>query len=147
MGEQVSPAIYEYKKRVGAWGMIVRLTAELSIVDDSPAEGERVQDKDVWIRFTATFPATEREWITYDLSLVATQLTIAELDARSTLVTVHDLEIPLLTDYQEEASALAMIGWLRENAGIRGIDIPVDFDKDNNRYVCDWGGTDSIRGE
>jgi hypothetical protein len=134
----MTPSTYEYKKRIGAWGLIVHVTAEITAVANIPSDAQRIADKDVWIQFAGSAPEADREWAIYGLSLTARQLENEGTESANTLVIVHRIEAPLLTDYQPEACALAMIGWLREYANVPGIEVPVTFDSDHNRYIFDW---------
>lgn len=139
-GREMTPAPYEYKKRIGAWGLIVRVTAEVSGVADVPSDAQRIADEDVWIRFANSASEPEKEWTAHGLSLAAKQLAAASIGSASTLVVVHGIEAPLPTDYQPEACALAMVGWLRKYANVPGVEVPVSFDNEHNRYVFDWDG-------
>jgi hypothetical protein len=56
------------------------------------------------------------------------------------LVRVDDWDVPLLTDYQEEAAAAAVVECLQQNYGIAGVDIGLTFDREWNRYRFTWDG-------
>jgi hypothetical protein len=83
----------------------------------------------------------------FGLRLVAGQLDTLGGGADAVLVRVYDWDVPMLTDYQEEVAAAAVIECLRENYGISGVDIGLTFDRVRNRYRFTWDGVRAEPGQ
>jgi hypothetical protein len=83
----------------------------------------------------------------FGLGLVAGQLDTLGGGADAVLVRVDDWDVPMLTDYQEEVAAAAVIECLRENYGISGVDIGLTFDRVRNRYRFTWDGVRAEPGQ
>lgn len=83
----------------------------------------------------------------FGLGLVAGQLDALRGGAGAVLLRVDDWDVPMLTDYQEEVAAAAVIECLRENYGISGVDIGLTFDRERNRYQFTWDGAQAEPGQ
>ncbi|MFF8400595.1 hypothetical protein ACF06P_02980 [Streptomyces sp. NPDC015684] len=127
-----------YKKRIGFWGLVARVTLDVRPVNEPPSEARRLDDSHVWwLPPQGIVPADER-WMEFGLGLVAGQLGALRGGADTVLVRVADWDVPMLTDYQEEVAAAAVIECLQQNYGISGVDIGLTLDRERNRYQFTW---------
>jgi hypothetical protein len=129
-----------YKRRIGSWGLVARVTLDVQPVDEPPREARRIDDSGVWWLPPQGLPSADERWMTFGLGLVAGQLDLLRGGADALLVRVDDWDVPLLTDYQEEAAAAAVVECLQQNYGIAGVDIGLTFDREWNRYRFTWDG-------
>ncbi|MEU7299019.1 hypothetical protein [Streptomyces sp. NPDC007206] len=137
---------YIYKRRIGSWGLLARVTVDVQPVDEPPREGRRIDDSHIWWLPPQGIPAAEEKWMAFGLGLVAGQLETLRDGADALWVRVDDWDVPMLTDYQEEVAAAAVIECLRENCGIDGVDISLTFDREGNRHQFTWDGASAEQG-
>ncbi|GAA5057363.1 hypothetical protein [Streptomyces similanensis] len=131
---------YVYKRRVGPWGLVARVTLDVRPVDEMPREARGIDGScHRWIPSHGLAPADAR-WMAFGLGLVARQLDALLGGAGRVVVQVVDWDVPMLADYQEEVAAAAVIECLRQNYGIRGVAIGLSFDRERNRYGFTWDG-------
>ncbi|MEU9578261.1 hypothetical protein [Streptomyces chilikensis] len=142
------PFTHVYKQRIGPWGLVARISLEVRSVDRPPRGAHKLEGTSVWWLPPAGFPPADERWMAFGLGLVAGQLEVlgGEGDP-AVLVDVSDWTVPMVTDYQEEVAAAAVIECLRENYGIRGVDIGLSFDRERNRYGFTWNGTPAPIGQ
>ncbi|WBO66385.1 hypothetical protein [Streptomyces camelliae] len=115
-------------------------------MDDPPHEARRIDGSGVWwLPPQGIMPADEK-WMAFGLGLVAGQLDTLSGGADALLVRVDDWDVPMLTDYQEEVAAAAVIECLQQNYGVGGVDIGVTFDRERNRYRFTWDGVSAEPG-
>ncbi|MGW3209910.1 hypothetical protein [Streptomyces sp. NPDC001135] len=137
---------YIYKRRIGSWGLVARVTLDVQLMDEPPLAGRRIDDSRVWWLPPRGIPSTDEKWMAFGLGLVAGQLDAWRDGADALLVRVDDWDVPMLTDYQDEVAAAAVIECLRENCGIDGVDIGLTFDRERNRYRFTWDGASAEPG-
>ncbi|MEV6290209.1 hypothetical protein AB0M41_07150 [Streptomyces sp. NPDC051896] len=137
---------YIYKRRIGSWGLVARVTLDVQSMDEATREGRRIDDSRVWWLPPQQIAATDEKWMAFGLGLVVGQLDALREGADALLVRVEDWDVPMLTDYQEEVAAAAVIECLRENCGIDGVDIGLTFDRERNRYQFTWDGASAEPG-
>ncbi|MFI9251720.1 hypothetical protein [Streptomyces sp. NPDC053069] len=131
---------HTYKRRIGPWGLVARVTLDVQPLDEPPREARRIDDSAVWwLPAQGLTPADDR-WMAFGVGLVAEQLDALRGGADALLVRVDDWDVPMLTDYQEEVAAAAVIECLRQNYGVGGVDIGVTFDRERDRYRFTWDG-------
>ncbi|MFD7457865.1 MULTISPECIES: hypothetical protein [unclassified Streptomyces] len=123
---------HAYGLRIGPWGLVARVSLDVQPLGEPPGEARRVDDSPVWWVPPPGLAPADEEWMRFGLGLVADQL-------GAVLVRVLAWDVPMLTDYQDEVAAAALIECLRDNCGIGGVDIGVTFDRERNRYEFTWG--------
>ncbi|MEU2717873.1 hypothetical protein [Streptomyces sp. NPDC007205] len=131
---------HTYKRRVGPWGLVARVTLDVRPMAEPPREARRIDDSGVWWQLPQGLTSADETWMAFGLGLVAGQLDALRDGGDALMVRVDDWDVPMLTDYQEEVAAAAVIECLRENCGIAGIDIGLAFDRDRNRHRFTWDG-------
>lgn len=133
---------YRYKLLLGAWGLLVRIDTDVANVPHGEETGNPVSDG-VWLRNPPSpgLEAEDLEWLRRGAQMLAPKLRTTD-PATSTVITVNSMEIPLVTDYQPEAAAAALLEWAREHLGVH-IAYTARFEREQNRYVFTWpAGTD-----
>ncbi|MER6028471.1 hypothetical protein [Streptomyces sp. NPDC001851] len=131
---------HTYKRRLGPCGLVARVTLDVRPMAEPPREARRVGGSGVWWQPPPGLTSGDERWMAFGLGLVAGQLDALSGGIGALLVRVDDWDVPMLTDYQEEVAAAAVIEGLREHCGIAGIGIGLAFDRDGNRYRFTWGG-------
>ncbi|MFI2118283.1 hypothetical protein ACH489_27840 [Streptomyces rubiginosohelvolus] len=76
-------------------------------------------------------------WLAFGVSLNARAL--SELAPDGVLIRTASLDCPL-SDYQPEAAALAMDGWLHERFDLESSGTAVTYDASRGGFVFSWGG-------
>jgi hypothetical protein len=137
---------YIYKRRIGSWGLVARVSLDVQSMDEPPRVGRRIDDSRVWWLPPQGIAATDEKWMAFGLGLVVGQLEALRDGAAALLVRVADWDVPMLTDYQEEVAAAAVIECLQEYCGIDGVDIGLTFDRERNRYRFTWDGASAEPG-
>ncbi|MGY1580298.1 hypothetical protein [Streptomyces sp. MN13] len=128
-----------YKKRLGPWGLVARVTLDAGPVDEPPREAHGIGDSRVRLLLPPQgITPAEARWMEFGLGLVSGQLEALWEGTGPILVRVTDWDVPMLTDYQDEVAAAALIECLRDHYGITGIDAGLTFDRERNRYEFTW---------
>jgi hypothetical protein len=130
-----------YKKRIGPWGLVARVTLDAGPVDEPPREAQAIGDSRVRLLPPPGITPAEARWMAFGLGLVSGQLEALWDGTGPILVRVTDWDVPMLTDYQDEVAAAALVECLREHYGITGVEIGLTFDRERNRYEFTWDGT------
>ncbi|MER6343904.1 hypothetical protein ACWC10_01145 [Streptomyces sp. NPDC001595] len=128
-----------YKKRLGPWGLVARVTLEAGPVDEPPREARFIGDSRVRLLPPPGITPAETRWMDFGLGLVAGQLEALWAGTGPILVRVTGYDVPMLTDYQDEVAAAALVECLREHYGLTGVEIGLTFDGEHNRYDFTWG--------
>ncbi|MFF9023770.1 hypothetical protein [Streptomyces eurythermus] len=131
---------YVYKQRLGPWGLLARVTLDVRSVGRPPSEARGIGGSRVWWLPPHGLPPADERWMTFGLELVAGQLELLSGGAGAVLVRVDDWDVPMVTDYQDEVAAAALIECLQRSYGIPGVDIGLSFDRERNRYEFTWDG-------
>jgi hypothetical protein len=131
---------YVDKRRIGPWGLVARVTLDVRSVDRPPNEAHGIDGSRVWWLPPHGLPPADERWMAFGLKLVAGQLESLSAGAGAVLVRVDDWDVPMVTDYQDEVAAAALIECLQRNYDIPGIDIGLSFDRERNRYEFTWNG-------
>lgn len=131
--------MFEYKERLGPWGMIVRIEAHLTLPPIAPARADRVGQK-TWLRTPDHLSPKDAEWLEFAAKLAAEELEHAHKTAGAIFISVTSFEIPMVTDYQEEAASVVLIRWLRSIDEIKDTNVTVTFDRNKNLYRFSFHG-------
>ncbi|MGW2955154.1 hypothetical protein [Streptomyces eurythermus] len=131
---------YVYKQRIGPWGLVDRVTLDVRSMDRPPSGARGIDGSRVWWLPPPGLPPADERWMASGLKLVAGQLEALSTGAGAVLVRVDDWDVPMLTDYQDEVAAAALIECLQRNYDIPGVDICFSFDRERNRYEYTWNG-------
>ncbi|MFI7384896.1 hypothetical protein [Streptomyces sp. NPDC049813] len=135
-----------YKKRIGPWGLVARISLDVAAMDEAPSGARRVEGgAAVWWVPPRGMVAEDERWMAFGLGLVAGQLDAVRGGSPALVVTVVEWDVPMLTDYQEEVAAAAVIACLQEGFGIEGVATGLAFDRERNRYTFTWGGQQERR--
>ncbi|MGP3987456.1 hypothetical protein [Streptomyces sp. 3N207] len=129
---------YTYKKRIGPWGLVATINANFTVSDQLPADAKLIEGFNVAVVLPDATTAEDSAYLSFGVRMVADQLhTLSE--GIFSVVRVQQFDAPVLTDYQPEAAAAAMLEWLIRNLGLRRPEYEVEFDREKNRYVFHWG--------
>ncbi|MER6730992.1 hypothetical protein [Streptomyces puniciscabiei] len=135
-----------YKKRIGPWGLVARVSLEVRPLDVPPRGASRIDGSRVWWVPPQGIVPADKTWMGFGLGLVAGQLEALGSGSRAVLVRVLAWDVPMVTDHQAEVAAAAVIECLRQNHGIDGVDIGLTFDRERNRHRFTWNGTEAEPG-
>lgn len=137
MVNQVPSRTVTYRKFMGPWGLLVRLTATYATESGALRcpEAVRVTDR-ICLRVLDKYATQEdTEYLVRGLRIMADLMSAAHPEG---VMSIHVQELDYLpTDYQPEAAAAAIIEWVREEFGVEAPHIPVEFDRSTG-YSFTW---------
>lgn len=130
---------YHYRLIKASWGIAVDIAAEAEALPPVLENIKKV-DKDLWLGIDIDgLSHSEHEYLALGLRLVAEEIRKAKQISGPILVRVLDLRFNP-SDYQPEGLSGAIAGWAGQAFGFAVSDIPVTFDKQNNRYIFQFKG-------
>ena len=121
-----------------SWGVVVWITCEATFCDakfcDANADtSQYVSINDgLQLEIRERLSEEEKDYLCLGVGLVAGQIKAAAAN-KCVLIRVLRVDI-VLTDYQPEGLACAIMGWAGEYFGFKPPSIPISYDREQNRY-------------
>ena len=141
---------HKYCVLKSSWGIVVFLNAEFAeyVEDISDKTIKQVAEK-IWITYQEKniYYDDQGKCLSPDLPYLekGIQLVQKQIQAYSkyeeTLIIIHSLRFNFC-DFQKEGLTAAIIEWAAEAFGFECPEIPVEYDRENRKYVYDF---DAIR--
>lgn len=141
---------YKYCMRITSWGIVVFLNAEIAeYVEDISDETIKQVAEKIWITYQEknVYYDAQGKCLSPDLPYLekGLQLVQKQIQAHSkyeeTLIIIQSMWFNYC-DFQEEGLTAAIMEWAAQAFGFECPEIPVEYDKENRRYVYDF---DAIR--
>uniref|UniRef100_A0AAU3GVE2 Uncharacterized protein n=1 Tax=Streptomyces sp. NBC_01401 TaxID=2903854 RepID=A0AAU3GVE2_9ACTN len=130
---------FNFRFRGPAGGLAVNLRAEACGTEDGIPPHSMQVHRNIWLVLPASgLHWKDAAWMAFGVSINAHAL--SELVPGGLLIRVSSLDYPL-SDYQSEAAALAMDGWLHKQFAVQRSEADVTYDTAQGRFVFTWGQT------
>ncbi|MET7690203.1 hypothetical protein ABZT06_19830 [Streptomyces sp. NPDC005483] len=127
---------FRFRKRSPIGGLAVDIDAEVDVSGVAPSNAVQIYRK-VWLELPhSALHWRDAAWLMFGISVHSDVLNA--LHPQGLTIKVGSLSFPA-SDYVPEAAAFAIEGWLREEFKLPPVDIGVEFDSVNSRYVFSWG--------
>ncbi|MGY3682659.1 hypothetical protein [Streptomyces sp. TE33382] len=130
---------FKFRFRGAAGGLAVDLRAEAVRIEDGiPPHGMQIH-RNIWLGLPASgLHWKDAAWLAFGVSINARAL--SELLPGGIVIRASSLDYPL-SDYQSEAAALAMDGWLHEQFDVESSGAAVTYDTALGQFAFTWGVT------
>ncbi|MFJ3600457.1 hypothetical protein ACIPRU_28695 [Streptomyces sp. NPDC090126] len=131
--------VFKFRFRGPAGGIAVNLRAEAATLEGGiPPHSMQIYKK-VWLGLPASgLHWKDAAWLAFGVSINAPAL--SELLPDGIFIHASSLDYPL-SDYQSEAAALAMDGWLHERFDIGSSGATVRYEVSEGQFTFTWGET------
>jgi hypothetical protein len=125
---------YQFRCFKGTWGLWVELTAEAIPLSSASATAISIS-RQLWLQLKLPYIAHENlRFLIEGLKVVQAKIEERKKNGEPTLISVLEVK-PAPSDFQPEALACAVVGWAAQEFGFSSPEIPITFDKQQNRYV------------
>jgi hypothetical protein len=129
---------YTYRVLKSSWGILISLEAEVRMDEKGGAHAVPLGDGIILLDATPGDGLAEpaMEMLARGLRPLTAEIRSKLLNGPATIaiqgIRYNDC------DFQEEGLTVAMIGWATSEFGLSQKEIPVAFDRDENRYIFDF---------
>lgn len=140
---------YKYCMRITSWGIVIYLDAEYAeyVKGLSDEKIKQVAEK-IWITYReknaycdhGKYPLQDPPYLEKGILLVQEQIRLHS-KYEETLIIIQGMQHNYC-DFQKEGLTAAIIEWAAEAFGFECPEIPVEYDRENRKYVYDF---DAIR--
>lgn len=130
---------FRYRGAAGTGGLAANLWAESAPIRYGiPSHSMQIHQQ-IWLGLpTSGLHWKDAAWLAFGVSINAPAL--SEILPDGAFIRTTSLEYPL-SDYQSEAAALAMDGWLHEQFDIESSGAAVTYEASRDQFAFTWGGT------
>ncbi len=128
---------FRYRGTGGRGGLAVDLRAEAAPLEGViPPHSMQIHNK-VWLGLPSSgLHWKDAAWLAFGVAINAPAL--SELIPAGVFIRTFSLDYPL-SDYQSEAAALAMDGWLHERFDMESSGAAVTYEASQDKFAFTWG--------
>jgi hypothetical protein len=122
-----------------SWGIFIQLMGEV-VPFTEPSDQLIEVEPDLYLStqiFDFRVGGKEEEYLKLGLRIISSQIRASSTMPFPLIICLKEIRV-LLTDYQAEGLACAMIGWAAQTFGFEAPVIPVHFDQLRNCYVFEF---------
>ncbi|MFJ2112004.1 MULTISPECIES: hypothetical protein [unclassified Streptomyces] len=129
--------VFKFRFRGPAGGIAVNLRAEAAPLEDGVPPRSMQIYKNIWLGLPESgLHWKDAVWLAFGVSINAH--TLSKILPDGILIRTSSLDYPL-SDYQSEAAALAMDGWLHERFDIKSSGATVMYEASRDQFAFTWG--------